>query len=228
MGPETAGSGRTERGRTAVRKKQIIFDVDGTLIDTEYAIVRSLQDTLLELRGTLVPMEELTFTLGITGKDALERLNVADVPGTLERWIGHMEKYAHTNAVYPGIRELLSWLTAEGFGIGIVTSRTREEFQADFVKFGILPYFTTVVCADDTDRHKPDPAPLLAYMARTGCCAGDMLYIGDSVYDRQCAQAAGVPFALADWGAKGRVEAPLVFASPAALAAALAGEGEAR
>ena len=221
MGPEAAGRARTERGITAVHKKQIIFDVDGTLIDTEYAVIRSLQDTLLELRGTLIPAEELTFSLGIPGKYALAHLGVADIPGTLSRWIDNMAKYDHTTAVFPGIRELLNRLTAAGCGIGVVTSRVREEFRADFTRFGILSYFTTVVCADDTERHKPDPAPLLAYMALTGCPPEDMLYVGDSIYDLQCAQGAGVPFALADWGAKGRVEAPLAFASPADLMEAL-------
>ena len=205
----------------AVHKKQIIFDVDGTLIDTEYAVIRSLQDTLLELRGTLIPAEELTFSLGIPGKYVLARLGVADIPGTLSRWIDNMAKYDHTTAVFPGITALLDHLTAAGCGIGVVTSRVREEFRADFTRFGILSYFTTVVCADDTERHKPDPAPLLAYMALTGCPPEDMLYVGDSIYDLQCAQGAGVPFALADWGAKGRVEAPLAFASPADLMEAL-------
>ena len=204
--------------------RQIIFDVDGTLIDTEYAVIRSLQDTLLEAWGKLVPAEELTFSLGIPGQYALERLGIGDISGTLARWVANMAKYDHTNAVFPGIRALLDRLSAAGYGIGIVTSRTRAEFQEDFLRFGILPYFSTVVCADDTARHKPDPDPLLAYMAMAGCQPGDMLYVGDSVHDMACARAAGVPFALANWGAKGRVAAPLSYDDPADLSVALAGE----
>ena len=53
--------------------KQIVFDVDGTLIDTEYAVIHSLQDTIRAINGKIISDKELTFALGITGENALQR-----------------------------------------------------------------------------------------------------------------------------------------------------------
>ncbi|MEG0114831.1 MAG: HAD hydrolase-like protein, partial [Hydrogenoanaerobacterium sp.] len=65
---------------------------------------------------------------------------------------------------------------------------------------------------DDTTEHKPKPEPMLLYLSRTGVRADEVLYIGDTVYDYQCATGAGVPFALAGWGALNADEVPPCYA----------------
>ena len=80
-----------------------------------------------------------------------------------------------------------------------------------------------MVCADDTVRHKPDSEPLLYYLEQTGCQGDELLYIGDSVYDRQCAAGAGTAFGLAGWGAQPGVSAPLIFSTPQQAAQILIG-----
>ena len=75
-----------------------------------------------------------------------------------------------------------------------------------------------VICADDTAEHKPEPGPLLKYMERTGAKPSEVLYVGDTVYDMQCARGAGVDFALARWGnPDGRVDADYDEPTPMAL-----------
>ena len=69
-----------------MRYKHIVFDLDRTLIDTERAILPSLRDTLEELTGRHYEEQALTFTLGITGADALKRLGIADIPAALSLW----------------------------------------------------------------------------------------------------------------------------------------------
>lgn len=189
-----------------MNKRHIVFDVDGTLIDTEYAVLHSLQDTLNILAGKTAPIQTLSFVLGITGEDALEQLGIREKEAFLARWNEKMEDYSHTVSVFAGIEPVLQALLDKGYGLGIVTSKTREEFQREFCRFSIHSCFQTVVCADDTHRHKPDPQPLEQYGIVAGCSREEMLYIGDSVYDRQCAQAAGVDFALAGWGAQARMD----------------------
>ena len=201
--------------------KQIVFDVDGTLIDTEYAVIHSLQDTIKAISGKIIPDKELTFALGITGENALQRLEVKDIGPALSMWDENMEKYRDTITVFDGIKELLEAVTELKLGIGIVTSKTREEFRSDFQKFDISSYFETVVCADDTLQHKPEPEPLLKYMEWTKCQADELLYIGDSIYDMQCAKLANANFGLAKWGAGNRVNAPNSFATPFDLAKSL-------
>lgn len=66
--------------------KQIVFDVDGTLIDTEYAVIHSLQDTIRAINGKIISDKELTFALGITGENALRRLGVSDIASALSMW----------------------------------------------------------------------------------------------------------------------------------------------
>ena len=86
--------------------------------------------------------------------------------------------------------------------MGIVTSKTREEFKQDFSHFNISHYFKTIVCADDTQRHKPNAAPLLKYLEISKADCRQTLYIGDSKYDSMCAENAGIDFALAVWGSR--------------------------
>ncbi|MDE6386550.1 MAG: HAD family hydrolase [Lachnospiraceae bacterium] len=179
---------------------QIVFDVDGTLIDTEYAIIYSLQETILTVTGKKVPLVELTFALGITGEDALKRLDIGDIPTAMDIWVKNMRKYTDTMVVFKGIKELLGRLSEQGCELGIITSRTRKEFGDDFDRLGIRHFFKTIVCADDTTEHKPTPAPLYKYMELTDIDSSRILYIGDSEYDSGCAEGAGVDFALAGWG----------------------------
>lgn len=187
-----------------MRYRQLVFDIDGTLLDTEYAILHSLQEVLCRQCGRQVPVEALTFALGIPGADALAMLAVPDIPAALLLWERRMAAYTGHVQLFPGVRQTLFALERAGCVSGIVTSKTRAEYRQDFVPYGIADAFSAVVCAGDTARHKPHPDPLLRYMELTGTTAEQLLYIGDSVYDSRCAQSAGVDFALACWGTRRR------------------------
>lgn len=185
-----------------MKYQHIVFDVDGTLVDTEYSVLHSLQDTIRTLTGREAPLEELTFALGITGEDALKKLAFPDIPGALALWIDYLEKYGNSTSVFPDMEETLRALSQKGCGLGVVTSRIRENFEQEFKRFSIRQYFDIVVCADDTAEHKPTAGPLLKYMELSGCGRSQILYVGDSRYDRECARNAGVDFALAGWGSR--------------------------
>lgn len=183
-----------------MRYKHIVFDIDGTLIDSENAILRSMQETLFRVTGRKYPFDDLKFALGITGEDALERLQIENIPGVMQSWVELLHQYDDMISVYTGINELLKYLSAGGYRLGIVSSKTRNMYDKDFHRFGISHYFSTVICSDDTQEHKPTAAPLLKYMEYSGARQDEILYIGDSVHDSQCAENAGVDFALAVWG----------------------------
>lgn len=178
----------------------IAFDIDGTLFNSEYACIRALQETLEELTGSAPTAEELAFTLGIPGTDALAQLGISDISATFVIWDQKVQKYWHTVTLYPGIPELLEELDRRGCRLGVVTSQTRAEYEKGFVPFPISHYFTTLVRADDAPEHKPSPAPLLRYMELAGCKSSELLYVGDRIGDLKCARGAGVDFALAGWG----------------------------
>ena len=73
------------------------------------------------------------------------------------------------------------------------------EYHSDFEPLGLADFFSTIVCADDTDEHKPKAAPLVAYLAKAHINPENALYIGDSIYDIQCADNAGVDSGLVLW-----------------------------
>lgn len=183
-----------------MRYKLIAFDIDGTLLDTERAVLCSLRDVVRRIQGRELPLADLRFALGITSEDALRQLGFADLAAAQRLWDERTAAYAGGVRLFPGIKPLLAALTAAGVGLGIVTSKTRAEYRADFAPFGVEDCFSAVVCADDTARHKPCGDPLLCCLRRAGAAAEQALYVGDSIYDSQCARAAGVDFALAGWG----------------------------
>ena len=205
-----------------MRYKHIVFDIDGTLIDTEYAVLHSLKETIKELSERDILCSELKFALGITGTDALKKLEIKETSYALELWDKNMRNYTNTIKVFDGIIELLRELQCLDYEMGIVTSKTREEFTHDFCPFGISHYFKTIICADDTQKHKPSAEPLLKYMELSKTGNSKVLYIGDSKYDSKCAENAGIDFALAVWGSHNkRIKANYFLERPADLLTAV-------
>ncbi len=179
--------------------KHIVFDVDGTLINTEYAVLNSLQDTLKEVQNKNYKIEELEFVLGITGEAAIKQLGIANIAEIVDLWNKNLNSYKNSISVFDGIKDLLQKLSTD-YKLGIVTSKTKAEFDEEVTHFGLNKYFGVIICADATQKHKPNPEPLLKYMELANAKPEETLYVGDSVYDMQCAKSSGVDFAFAKWG----------------------------
>jgi len=194
-----------------MKYKHVVFDVDGTLVDSERCILYAFRDTLLDFTGREYPLEELTFCLGITGDDAVARFPGLDGEAVLDRWTEYLGRYADTVGFFPGVPELLRTLKGAGCRLGIATSRIHAEVDGDLAQAGLAPLFGHIVCADDTDTHKPQPGPLLKYMEWSGAAPEEVLYVGDSIYDSLCAQGAGVDFALAVWGSHAKDRPALYY-----------------
>ncbi|MGE5632915.1 MAG: HAD family hydrolase [Caulobacteraceae bacterium] len=193
-----------------------VFDVDGTLIDTEKAIIKSLQKVMLEESGKAYEHEELFFALGIPGAVTLSRLGIKDTGRVIEKWLEYMDSYKKEVSVFPGIREVLEHLSSRGVIVGIVTSKTKIELERDMTAFGLLRHVAFTVCADDTKCHKPHGEPILKFMEISGAVPSKTIYVGDTIYDMKCAKAAGVDFGLALWGTKDPdgIEAVFKFTAP--------------
>ena len=180
--------------------RYLIFDVDGTLIDTARAFIVSLQQLLRERFGWEKSEEELRFVFGIPSVDALARLGLRDDGTFIPAWEQRVGENRRLMKLYDGIQPVLDALKAQGWPMGVITSRTRPEVERDFPFFGLERYFPTVVTSSDTALHKPDPAPLLLCLERLGIAAEDAIYIGDAPSDCLAAKRAGMDFGFAQWG----------------------------
>ena len=178
----------------------IIFDIDGTLIDTETAALTSLQDTIFELQHRKIEIEDLRYTFGIPSEVTLRELGVGDIQAGCRTWNDNMKKYFRTISVFDGIETLVKELKSQHYRLGIITSKTKKEYENDFLPFALGDYFDTVITVEDTPRPMPSPDPILKYLELTGAKKEEVLYIGDSTYDMQCALDADVDFGLARWG----------------------------
>lgn len=180
-----------------------VFDIDNTLINTTDAVLHGLQKALRDITGQHWDISRLLPVLGIPGLEAFERLGIHSPDQIFRiypRWEQYELEYQYTAYLYEGIIPLLDFLKKKGCSLGIITSKTMNQYTCSFLPFQISGYFQTVITADDTVRHKPDPEPMYEYMERTGVCPEQILYIGDSIYDMQCASRAGVDSCLALWG----------------------------
>ena len=197
----------------------VVFDVDGTLVDSRMSALGSLQQVVGEYTGMLPPIEDLSFSTGIPGENALRQLGITD-PAALARWRQLAGKLADRITIFPGIVKTLDLLQGLGCNLGIVSSRERGEYADEVTPLGLDPYFPVRILVEDTERHKPEPDPMFEYLRRTGAAAEETLYVGDTIYDMKCALSASVDFALASWGAAQPVEdAPHVLQKADDLAA---------
>lgn len=183
--------------------KNIIFDVDGTILDTEKAVLSSLQLVLKE-EGRDYEQNELKFALGIPGDAALRKLNITEIERVGMKWSKTVLDYSHEVQIFNGLLEVIEQLSKSPFKLGIVTSKTKQEVTDEFDPFGISHHFEEIISASDTIKHKPHPEPLELCIERLKINKDETIYIGDSIYDLQCAKSAGVRFALALWGAKSK------------------------
>lgn len=182
--------------------KTILFDIDGTLIDTEQVIIQSLQQVLKDQLDLTVPAEKLTFVLGIPGTVALRQFTTdpAQIQRLGAQWSALSANMTPQYRLFPQVQTALQQLQQQ-ISLGIITSKNQGEFTREFTPFGLNHYFQLVVTASDTTQHKPDPAPLQYAAQQLRLAPAQILYVGDTVYDLQCAHAAGAQFALATWGA---------------------------
>ncbi|MBK1813292.1 HAD family hydrolase [Clostridium sp. YIM B02505] len=194
----------------------VIFDIDGTILDTEFAVLSSLQKLVYEETDKKLSFEDLLFSFGITGEAALSQLGIKDPKEGCNKWNEYLKDYFHHIKVFDDMEETLAKLHEMNISIGIVTSKTKLEYEADFMPFGLSNFFDIVVCADDTEKHKPDPDPILKFIELSGSDASKTLYIGDTIYDFRCAQDSHIDFALASWGCKSKdgINATYILKNP--------------
>ncbi|MHB0866832.1 MAG: HAD-IA family hydrolase [Thermoleophilia bacterium] len=180
----------------------LLFDLDGTLIDTHDLIRESFRHAAATVLGEQLVDEVLLANVGQPLMTQMELLGGADRAQELYDTYRAFNHARHDEFIreYPGIREVLIELKARGAKLAIVTSKSRETVDMAFRSIPIEQYFDVVITMDDTQRHKPDPQPLLLAMQRLDLTTAESVYIGDSPFDMQAGQAADMATAGVAWG----------------------------
>jgi pyrophosphatase PpaX len=185
-----------------MRYPVVLFDLDGTLIDSGAMIVASMRHATATVLGREIPEDELRAAVGGPGLIAQMRaLDESRVDELVEAYRLHNEPLHSELEPCPGIEDALRTLRDEGRRLGIVTAKRRATVR---LAFDVLPqledFFDLVVGSDDTVRHKPHPDPLLVALDRLDARPRDAAYVGDSPFDVQAARAAGVAAIAVAWG----------------------------
>jgi pyrophosphatase PpaX len=184
-----------------VRFPVVLFDFDGTVVDSGGIILASMRyatETVLLRRYS---EQELMANVGGPGLEAQMEAFAPDRVDELVRvYRAHNEGLHDQLEAFLGIEAALTKLKSEGRKLGLVTAKRRATVDLAFAHLPIAHFFDVVVGGDDTERHKPDPAPLLLGLERLGADAGDAAYVGDSPYDMQAAKAGGLFAVGVAWG----------------------------
>jgi pyrophosphatase PpaX len=183
----------------------VVFDLDGTVVDTVELIVKSFRYATSTVLGEVLPDEFIIAGVGRPLRTQMERLS-ADHARELYDVYREYNHRRHDELIrgYDGIEEVLDALKAAGRRTGIVTSKSRDTTAMAFRAVGLEARFDVVVTATDTTEHKPSPAPLQLCLQRLGATAAGSIYIGDSPYDIQAGAAADMTTAAVAWGVFGR------------------------
>lgn len=190
--------------RRSLRYSLIVFDWDGTLIDSASAIVECIQQAARELGLDVPGRERASHVIGMGLHDSL-RHAVPDLPP--ERTREFMECYRREflaredrMRLFPGVLELLEALRARGHALAVATGKSRRGLERSLDACGLRPYFAASRCADETEP-KPHPAMLHELLQELTSPPAEALMVGDTSHDLRMAAAAGVDCVAVCYGA---------------------------
>lgn len=184
-----------------------LFDCDGTLVDSQHAIVTAMAAAFEAFDLTPPDPMQTRRVIGLSLEDAVGRLlpdeaevapaRVADAYRATFR--AHRTAGLHEDPLFPGIREALDDLDRAGVTLGVVTGKSRRGLDAVLERHGLAGRFVTLQTADVAPG-KPDPGMVLQALAETGADRSDTVVIGDTSFDMLMARAARARAVGVSWG----------------------------
>lgn len=179
---------------------RIVFDLDGTLIDSAPDI-HGIANKVLQARGDApITIEDTRRFIGngasvfVDHMRAARDIDASEHGAMLEMFMAEYEDAVHLTVPYDGVIEVLEGFLAEGHSLGVCTNKPIAPTRRVLDHLNLSPYFSAVFGGDSLPVRKPDPAPLRA--AFDALPHGPEIYVGDSDVDAQTGQALGVPFLL--------------------------------
>lgn len=201
----------------------LLFDVDGTLIDSRTAILEAYRIAVTDSPTTAAALRSIPSgqLLQMRLSEAMQAISPSNA-AMLEARFDNIYREISPKLVhpYPHVPELVRWLHRSKIGLGVVTNKGRDRLVVDLPRV-VEPHtceeiFRVVIAAEDTVERKPHPEPLLRAADRAGWPHDDVAYIGDGPHDAEAAEAAGMAFIGAGWGYYGRTELRSFSSAPVA------------
>ncbi|OWV86693.1 phosphoglycolate phosphatase [Rhizobium sp. R72] len=187
----------------------IVFDLDGTLLDTHTDLVESINHTIAELGIAPVSYGDLTYLVGHGAKVMIERacglrghpLSQEQLPALLDRFIAHYANNMPGHTLpYPGLIEAMNQLKSAGCKLAVCTNKLEGLARSLIEKLELIHYFDAITGGDTFAVRKPDAQHLLGTIERAGGDFRNTVMIGDSVNDILVARNAGVPSIAVPFG----------------------------
>ena len=185
----------------------VLFDLDGTLVDSAAAILGSFHHATETVLRRRFPDDEILARVG--GTNLAHQMALLDpdrVDELVRVYRAHNDPQYSELACFEGVLDVLQQLKVEGGRLGIVSAKRRPTVERVVRSAGMGEYFDVVVGSDDTRRHKPDPEPVLKALEVLEAGPDEAAYVGDSPFDVAAARAAGVFAVAIGWGGIHRVE----------------------
>ena len=205
-----------------MRYPAVLFDLDGTLIDSGAIILASFRHATQTVLRREIPDAELAALVGGSSiHDQMRSIDAAQVDELVRVYREHNEPLHDELEAFEGIEHVLAELSREGRRLGIVTAKRRKTVELAFAVLPLERYFDVVVTSAMTERHKPDPEPVLTALERLGVGPAEAAFVGDSPFDVASGKAAGVFTVAVAWGnihpIENLAEADVLVESPAQL-----------
>lgn len=183
------------------KKKAVLFDFDGTLVDTNGLVIESWQHTYRTLLGREAEVTVLLKTFGEPLWNSMEQaFPDKDTEEVIEIYRAYQRLHFQEDIkIFPQMKETILKLKDMGIKVAIVTSRLRPTTEEGLKKFKLLDLVDAIVCGGETTEHKPNPEPVLLALEKLGVSGKDALMIGDSYFDIISSNRARVDSVLVKW-----------------------------
>ena len=182
----------------------ILFDLDGTLIDTNELIIQTFQTVLDERFPGKYSRETILPFLGPPLYETFQQVDptqVDELIAAYRKW--NVENHDAMVQAFPGVIETLAKLHARGIKLAIVSTKRNEMIERALNLMNVRQYFTAVIGLDDVKNAKPDPEPVQLALSKLNVEPEHALMVGDNFHDIVAARAAGVDSVAVAWSIKG-------------------------
>ncbi|MFD1744206.1 phosphoglycolate phosphatase [Rhizobium helianthi] len=192
----------TSRKAPILSAPLVIFDLDGTMIDTAHDLIDSLNYTIAARDLAPVTFEDLTHLVGQGARVMIRRafalreqpIDDSEVESLLERFLGHYKEHMPGKSrAYDGLEACLDRLQAAGYAAAVCTNKMEELALPLLEKLSLTSRFSAITGGDTFAVRKPDAAHILGTIERAGALPARSIMIGDSINDIMAARNAGVP-----------------------------------